>query len=90
MVHKHLRLRLAAEGPCVTVRSWDSAVPQPKTGAVLYARPGLLATFAQTLYGSVNTWSAVPRGAPNISGAKPSTHPPHPVGTATYCLPPTL
>jgi hypothetical protein len=41
-------------------------------------------------YGSANTMSALPRGAPYISGAYPSTQPPHPVGTAMYCFPFTL
>jgi hypothetical protein len=41
-------------------------------------------------HGSANTINAVPRGAPYISGAYPSTQPPHPTGTPMYCLPFTL
>jgi hypothetical protein len=40
--------------------------------------------------GSAKTMSASPRGAPNISGANPSTQAPNPVGTAIYCLPSML
>ena len=40
--------------------------------------------------GSANTISVLPRGAPYSSGAKPFIQAPHPVGTATYCLPLTL
>jgi hypothetical protein len=47
-------------------------------------------TLPPRRYGRVKTNSAVPRGTPYISGAYPSTQPPHPVGTATYCLPRTL
>ncbi len=40
--------------------------------------------------GSANANRAAPWGAPSIMGANPSTQPPHPLGTAMYCIPPTL
>src|ERR1043165_1388253 len=38
--------------------------------------------------GKAKTNSALPRVPPYASGANPFIHPPHPLGTATYCLPP--
>jgi hypothetical protein len=50
----------------------------------------LIEDYLPLHHGSANTINAVPRGAPYISGAYPSTQPPHPTGTPIYCLPFTL
>src|SRR5581483_10276178 len=40
--------------------------------------------------GSAKANRAAPCGAPSIPGTNPSTQPPHPLGTAMNCRPPTL
>lgn len=70
------------------------------TGEASHRRPVLVhyaATAApgtpmdtRNAQGRAKTISALPLEAPYSSGANPFIQPPQPVGTAIYCLPPTL
>ena len=70
--------------PC-RASTWPAPSSRPMSPSIL--RESRRTHEAQ---GSAKTISASPLGTPRAPGAKPLTQPPHPTGTATYCLPLTL